>query len=79
MRCQNITDNNRRCKRTASKIAMVKHAIDEKQQSKLMICDECFNEKMYSDQLFKDKVIQVTELNKNRNGFYSKTNYQIST
>jgi hypothetical protein len=75
MRCQNITDNNRRCKRTASKIAIVKHAIDEKQQSKLMICDECFNEKMYSDQLFKDKVIQVTELNKNRNGFYSKTNY----
>ena len=64
MRCQNITDNNRRCKRTASKIAIVKHAIDEKQQSKLMICDECFNEKMYSDQLFKDKVIQVTELNK---------------
>ena len=75
MRCQNITDDNRRCKRTASKIAIVKHAIDEKQQSKLMICDECFNEKMYSDQLFKDKVIQVTELNKNRNGFYSKTNY----
>jgi hypothetical protein len=75
MRCQNITDENRRCKRTASKIAIVKHAIDEKQQSKLMICDECFNEKMYSDQLFKDKVIQVTELNKNRNGFYSKTNY----
>jgi hypothetical protein len=75
MRCQNITDNNRRCKRTASKIAIVKHAIDEKQQSKLMICDECFNEKMYSDQLFKDKVIQVTELNKNRNEFYSKTNY----
>jgi hypothetical protein len=75
MRFQNIADNNRRCKRTASKIAIVKHAIDEKQQSKLMICDECFNEKMYSDQLFKDKVIQVTELNKNRNGFYSKTNY----
>ena len=75
MRCQNITDNNRRCKRTASKITIVKHAIDEKQQSKLMICDECFNERMYSDQLFKDKVIQVTELNKNRNGFYSKTNY----
>ena len=74
MRCQNITDNNKRCKRTASKIAIVKHAIDEKQQSKLMICDECFNEKMYSDQLFKDTVIQVTELNKNRNGFYSKTN-----
>lgn len=44
MRCQNITDDNRRCKRTASKIAIVKHVIDEK-QSKLRMCDECFNEK----------------------------------
>jgi hypothetical protein len=71
MRCQNATDNNKRCKRTASKIAIVKHAIDEKQQSKLWICDECFDEKMYN-QLFKDHLIQVTELNKNRNELYSK-------
>ena len=70
MKCQNITDNKRRCKRTASKIAIVKRIIDEKQQSKLWICDECFHEKMYNDQLFKDHVIQVTELNKNRNELY---------
>jgi len=69
MKCQNITDNNRRCKRTASKIVIVKRNIDEKQQSKLWICDECFNEKMYNDQLFKDHIIQVTELNKKRNKF----------
>ena len=67
MRCQNITDDNRRCKRTACKIAIVKHAIDEKQQSKLRMCDECFNEKMYIDQLFKEYLIQVTELNNNNN------------
>ena len=70
MKCQNITDNNRRCKRTASKIVIVKRNIDEKQQSKLWICDECFNEKMYNDQLFKDHIIQVTESNKNRNKLY---------
>jgi hypothetical protein len=70
MKCQNITDNNIRCKRTASKIAIVKSTIDGKQQSKLWICDECFNEKMYNDQLFKDHIIQVTELNKNRNKLY---------
>jgi len=52
MKCQNITDNNR-CKRTASKIAIVKRIIDEKQQSKLWICDECFHEKMYNDQCLK--------------------------
>jgi hypothetical protein len=53
MKCQNITDNNRRCKRTASKITIVKRIIDEKQQSKLWICDECFHEKMYNDQCLK--------------------------
>ena len=46
---------------------IVKYAIDEKQQLKLRICDECFNEKMYSDQLFKEYLIQVTELNNNNN------------
>lgn len=56
MRCQNITDNNKRCKRTASKIAIVKYVTDEK-QSKFRICNEYFNEKMYNDQLFKDHII----------------------
>ena len=70
MRSQNSPEDNRRCKRTASKIAIVKRTIDGKQQSKLWICDECFNEKMYNDQLFKDHIIQVTELNKNRNELY---------
>jgi hypothetical protein len=70
MKCQNITDNNRKCKRTASKIVIVKLTIDKKQQSKLWICDDCFNEKMYNDHLFKDHLIQVTELNKNRNELY---------
>ncbi len=60
MRCQNSTDNNIRCKRTASKIAIVKN-ITEK-QSKFWICDDCFNEKMYSNPLFKDHLIQVMEV-----------------
>jgi hypothetical protein len=62
MRCQNSLDNNRRCKRTASKITIVKQTINEK-QSKFWICDDCFNEKSFSDQLFKDDLIQVVELN----------------
>lgn len=61
MRCQNSLDNNRRCKRTASKIAIVKDGIEK--QSKFWICDDCFNEKSFSDQLFKDDLIQVVELN----------------
>jgi hypothetical protein len=71
MRCQDYTDdyNARRCKRTASKIAILKQTINEK-QSKLWICDDCFNEKMYSNQVFKKDLIQVTELNKNRNEFF---------
>jgi hypothetical protein len=63
MRCKNSIDNNIRCKRTASKIiAIVKDVIDK--QSKLCIYDDCFNEKMYNNKLFKDDLIQVTELNK---------------
>ena len=69
MRCQNITDNNRRCKRTASKLAIVKQTMDEK-LFKLRIFDDCFNGKMYNDKIFKDHVIQVTELNKNRHEFF---------
>ena len=61
MRCQNSPDDNRRCKRTASKIAIVKEDGIEK-QSKFWICDDCFKEKMYNNKLFKDDLIQVVEL-----------------
>lgn len=57
----NSSDNNRRCKRTASKIAIVKDGIEK--QSKFWICDDCFNEKMYNNQLFIVDLIQVVELN----------------
>lgn len=68
MRCQNITDDNRRCKRTASKIAIVKHAIDENSQNWGYVMNVLM--KMYNDQLFKDHIIQVTELNKNKHEFF---------
>ena len=57
MRCQNSPDNNRRCKRTASKIAIVKD---------VWICSDCFNEKRYNNKLFKDHLIQVMELRINK-------------
>jgi hypothetical protein len=60
----NSPDNNRRCKRTASKIAIVKDVIDK--QSKFWICNDCFNEKMCNNKLFKDHLIQVTELRINK-------------
>jgi hypothetical protein len=60
MRSQNSLCNNRRCKRTASKIAIVKDGIER--QSKFWICDDCFNEKMYNNKLFKEDLIQVVEL-----------------
>ena len=65
MRCDNNINNNR-CTRLADKIATIKDITDIKQQSRLWICDECFYEKMYSDQLFKEYLIQVTELNNNK-------------
>ena len=69
MRCDNNINNNR-CTRVADKIATIKKDItiyDVKQQSRLWLCNECFYEKMHSDQLFKEYLIQVTELNNNNN------------
>ena len=61
MRCQNSTDANRRCNRTASKIAIVKDVIEK--QSKIWICDDCFDEKLYNNKFFKDHLIKLVELN----------------
>ena len=61
MRCENSPDNDRRCRRTATKIAVLKDVLSK--QWRFWICDECFSEKMFSDQLFKDDLIQVLELN----------------
>ena len=68
MRCENSINDNR-CTRVADKIAKIKDITDikQQQQSRLWICDEYFYEKMYSDQLFKAYLIQVTELNNNNN------------
>jgi hypothetical protein len=65
MRCQNNMYNNihKRCIRPADKKIIIKDYNELGHQSTLWICQECFNEKMYEDQLFKDSLIQVTELN----------------
>jgi len=42
---------------------MMKDPKEVRYQSTLWICNKCFNEKMYEDQLFKDSLIQVTDLN----------------
>ena len=66
MKCQNNINNNG-CARSADKIATIRKHIthyDIKQRSRLWLCNECFYEKMSSDQLFKEYLIQVTELNK---------------
>ena len=49
----------KRCIRTADKKIMMKDPKEVRYQSTLWICNKCFNEKMYEDQLFKDSLIQV--------------------
>ena len=66
MRCDNNINNNR-CTRVADKIATIKKdatTYDVNQRSRLWLCDKCFYEKMSNDKLFKEYLIQVTELNK---------------
>jgi hypothetical protein len=57
------TNNHQRCIRTADKKIIFKDINELRHQSTFWICKECFNEKMYEDQLFKDSIIQVLELN----------------
>jgi hypothetical protein len=56
-------NNHQRCKRTADKKLILKDPNELRQQSTLWICNGCFSEKMHEDQLFKDRLIHVTELN----------------
>jgi hypothetical protein len=65
MRCQNNMynkNNQQRCQRTADKKLLLKDPNELRQQFTLWICNECFLEKMHGDQLFKDRLIHVTEL-----------------
>ena len=55
--------NHQRCRRTADKKILIKDPNELRYQSTLWICNICFNEKMYGDQLFKDSLIEVTDLN----------------
>ena len=55
--------NHQRCERTADKKIMIKEPNELRHQSTLWICNQCFTEKMYGDQLFQDRLIHVAELN----------------
>ena len=43
MRCENSPDKDRKCRRTATKIAIIKDFFGK--QPRFWICDECFNRK----------------------------------
>ena len=69
MRCQNnmYTKNNHQiCERTADKKLLLKDPNELRNQSTLWICKGCFIDKMHGDQLFKDRLLHVTELNNNK-------------
>jgi hypothetical protein len=64
MRCQNNMynkNNQQRCRRTADKKLLLKDPNELRYQSTLWICNKCFNEKMYEDQLFKNSLIKVID------------------
>ncbi len=66
MRCQNNMyniNNHQRCERTADKKLILKDPNELRHQSTLWICNGCFIEKISEDHLFKDSLIQVTDLN----------------
>jgi hypothetical protein len=54
-------NNQQRCRRTADKKLLLKDPNELRYQSTLWICNKCFNEKMYEDQLFKNSLIKVID------------------
>ena len=63
MRCENYIDGSQRCWNRATKIAI----IQQHYHQRVWICDDCFKIRFSNDDKFKDQLLQVTNLAKNKN------------
>ena len=75
-RCQNYINEFNRCRNRASKLAIIQEEHPQRQEEekdktaslhqRIWICDDCFKVKFLNDNKFKDQLLQVTNLAKNR-------------
>jgi len=73
-RCQNYINEFHRCRNRASKLAIIQEETLQRQEGKkdknpsqhqrVWICDECFKVKFLNDNIFKDQLLQVTNLSR---------------
>ena len=68
MRCENYINGTQRCWNRATKLAIIQqqHKISSHHQ-RIWICDVCFKVRLLNDNKFKDQLLQVTNLSKNKN------------
>ena len=76
-RCENYINEFNRCRNRATKLAIIQLEHPQRQEEekdktpshhqRVWICDDCFKVKFSNDDKFKDQLLQVTNLAKNKN------------
>jgi len=70
-RCQNYINEFHKCRNRATKLAIIQlqqqQDITPSLHQRIWICDDCFKVKFLNDNKFKDQLLQVTNLAKNKN------------
>lgn len=70
MRCENYIDDkfHSRCWNRATKLAIIQqhHHKNPNHHQRVWICDICFKVRFLNDNKFKDQLLQVTNLSKNK-------------
>ena len=68
IRCENYIDGSQRCWSRAIKLAIIQQPNSSySYHQRVWICDACFKIRFSNDDKFKDQLLQVTNLAKNKN------------
>ena len=67
IRCKNYIEGIQKCWNRATKLVIIQQNSAHSDVRRIWICDNCFNIKFLNDNKFTDQLLQVTNLNKNKN------------
>jgi len=67
IRCENYIEGIQKCWNRATKLVIKQQSSAPSDIQRIWICDNCFNIKFLNDNKFRDQLLQVTNLNKNKN------------
>jgi hypothetical protein len=67
IRCENYIEGIQKCWNRATQLVIIQQSSAPVDIQRIWICDNCFNIKFLNDNKFRDQLLQVTNLNKNKN------------